>query len=120
MHEQEFSSDLSFIPFIEQIKYEMTLGEGIYMEHFMLNQSLYLLYVGLINADELIDVADADLRVVTDNVPFFYLFDRGIPLVLTLLLIFSSIAMIGGWSISPGSPGVSRLNKENFLFAARS
>lgn len=116
MHEQEFSSSSSFIPFIEQIKYEITLGEGIYMEHVMLNQTLYLLYEGMINADELIDVADADLRVVTDDAPFFYLFDRGIPLVLTLLLIFSSIAMIGGWSIGPGSPGVARLNKENVLF----
>jgi spermidine synthase len=44
MHEHEFSSVSSFIPFIEQVKYIISLDEEIYQEHFMLNESLYLLF----------------------------------------------------------------------------
>jgi predicted membrane-bound spermidine synthase len=116
MHEQKFAPTSSFIPFIEQVKYRIPLGEGIYLEHFMLNQSLHLLFQGEITADELIEIADADLRVVTDDNPFFYKFNRGIPLALTLVLIFSAIAMIGGWLIRPGHAGERRTLPNNILF----
>jgi spermidine synthase len=116
MHEQEFSSVSSFIPLIEQVKYIISLDEEIYLEHFMLNESLYILFEGEITADELIDFADADLRVVTDDDPFFYKFNRGIPLMLTLVLIFSTIAMIGGWLMRPGDTWESRTSSTNVLF----
>jgi spermidine synthase len=116
MHEHEFSSVSSFIPFIEQVKYIISLDEEIYQEHFMLNESLYLLFAGEINADELIDFADADLSVATDDDPFFYKFNRGIPLMLTLVLIFSTIAMIGGWLVRPGDTWERRTSSNNVLF----
>jgi hypothetical protein len=116
MHEMEFSSISSFIPFVGQVKYVISLDEEIYLEHFMLNKSLYLLFEGEINADELINFADADLRVVTDNDPFFYKFNRGIPLMLPLVLIFSTIAMIGGWLMRPGHTGEKYASTSNVLF----
>jgi spermidine synthase len=116
MHEMEFSSISSFIPFVEQVKYVISLGEEIYLEHFMLNKSLYLLFEGEINADELINFADADLKVVTDDDPFFYKFNRGIPLMLPLVLIFSTIAMIGGWLMRPGHTGERHFSMNNVLF----
>jgi hypothetical protein len=116
MHEQEFSSISSFIPFIEQVKYIISLDEEIYLEHFMLNKSLYLLFEGEITPDELINFADADLKVVTDDDPFFYKFNRGIPLMLPLVLIFSTIAMIGGWLMRPGDTWERRTSSNNVFF----
>jgi spermidine synthase len=116
MHEQKYSSASSFIPFIEQAKHIIPLGKGTYYEHFMLNQALYLVLQGEVSPDELIRIYNFDLSSVTDDDPFFYKFDIGIPSVLTFLLVFSTIAMIGGWLIRPGSTKEGKTSPNNILF----
>jgi hypothetical protein len=116
MHEHNYSTHSSFIPFIEQEKYSIPLGEGIYQEHYMLNQALYLMSRGQISPDEVIEIVDFDLRAVTDNDPFFYKFGIGLPLVITFLLVFSTIAMIGGWWIRPEYTNEGKNPRNNILF----
>jgi hypothetical protein len=116
MHEQDLSTFSSFIPFVEQIEFKMSLGEGIYYEHFMLNQSLSLMFRGEVSPDELIKIADFDLRAVTDDSPFFYKFDIGIPSMLTFLLVFSSIAMIWVWLIRLGKTKEGGTLRNHILF----
>lgn len=102
MHTHEYSTHSSFIPFIEQAKRIIPMGEGIYREQEMLNQALYLMAQGKVSPEELIKAASFEAREVTDDAPFFYKIDRGMPPVIVLLLIFSSITMILVWMIKPG------------------
>lgn len=101
MHEFDYSSLSSFIPFTEQVTHAIPLGEGIYEEHPMLNQALYLISQDLVTPDEFVEVADFDLRSVSDNDPFFYKFDIGLPPVIPFLLTFSIMAIIWVWLIRP-------------------
>jgi spermidine synthase len=116
MHEHNYSSQSSFIPIVEQVKHEMTLGNGLYRTHYMLNQALYLMAQGEIPPEDLTKLADFDLEAVTDDDPFFYKFEIGIPSVLIFLLIFSTIAMIVGWFIRPGSNMAGLASRNNILF----
>lgn len=102
MHERGFTTLSSFIPFIEQEMHLISLGEGIYQQHPMLNQVLYMMSKGEVSAEDLIKMTDFNLKAVSDNDPFFYKFNIGLPALLSFLLIFSTIAMIGGWVIKPG------------------
>ena len=102
MHERGLTTLSSFIPFIEQEVHLISLGEGIYQQHPMLNQVLYMMSKGEVSAEDLIKMTDFNLKAVSDNDPFFYKFNIGLPALLSFLLIFSTIAMIGGWVIKPG------------------
>lgn len=117
MHEHNYSTHSSFIPFIEQETHILSLGEGLYQLHEMLNLALYLMSKGQVAPDEIVEIADFDLRAVTDNDPFFYKFDIGLPSILTFLLVFSTIAIIAGWLIRPGyiKEGESSRNRILFL-----
>jgi hypothetical protein len=46
MHKHQYSTHSSFIPFVEQARHIIPMGEGIYREHEMLNQALYLMAQG--------------------------------------------------------------------------
>jgi spermidine synthase len=116
MHEYDYSNFSSFIPFVEQETHSIPLAEGIYYEHSMLNQVLYLMFQGEVSPDELIEIANFDLRAVTDNDPFFYKFGVGMPLIITFLLVLSSLAFIGGWLIKPGYTKEHETRRSNFLF----
>jgi hypothetical protein len=102
MHEYEYSTRSSFIPFIEQERHIMPMGEGIYHEHEMLNQALYLMAQGKVSPEELIKSATFEARAVTDDDPFFYKVELGIPSIVILLLALSLIAIALGWLIMPG------------------
>jgi len=116
MHEHGYSTHTSFIPFVEQVTHAIPLCEKIYVEHEMLNRDLYLISKGEVNPAELTRIADFDLSAVTDNNPFFYKFDIGLPLIITLLLVMSTIALVGGWLIRPGSTQSRYTPKSNILF----
>lgn len=116
MHEHGYSSASSFIPFVEQAKHLIPLADGTYYEHFMLNQALYLILQGETYPDELVKIANFDLSAVTDDDPFFYRFEIGIPWVLTFLLLFSTIAMIAVWLIRPDHNKEGRTSRNNILF----
>ncbi len=116
MHEHNYSTHSSFIPFIEQAKHPIPLADGTYYEHFMLNQALYLILQGEASPDELVKIANFDLSAVTDDDPFFYRFDIGLPSVISFLLFFSTIAIIGGWLIRPGYTNEGKNPRNNILF----
>lgn len=116
MHERKYSTHSSFIPFIEQTKHVIPVGEEIYYEHEMLNQALYLMAQGKVSPEELIKNASFEARAVTDDNPFFYKIDRGTPPVIVLLMIFSSIAMIFIWMIKPGYTNKRDNPQNNILF----
>ena len=103
MHEFNFDNELTFIPFVEQMKQKFLLSDGSEYEYYMLNEALYLLSQGLVTAEDIIEVSNIDVRSVTDNNPFFYKFSLGLPLVVKLALIISGIALAVGMLIRPGS-----------------
>ena len=117
MHEHNYSSDSAFIPFVEQMKHVINMGDELFQEHYMLNQALYLISQGEMSADELSGLADYDLKAVTDDDPFFYKFELGIPSILTTILVLSITAMVIGWMTGWGSGGkrVTRYDKLLFL-----
>ncbi|HUT44025.1 MAG TPA: hypothetical protein VMW95_06785 [Desulfobacterales bacterium] len=102
MHKHEYSALSSFIPFVEQKTYYIPVGEETYLKHQMLNDALYFISLGQISPDKFWDVAGLDLKPVTDNDPFFYKFDIGLPSIINILMVLSAIAMTGGWFIKPG------------------
>lgn len=116
MHEHGYSTHTSFIPFVEQVTHAIPLSEKIYVEHEMLNRDLYLISKGEVNPTELIRIADFDLNAVTDNNPFFYKFEIGLPFIITFLLVMSTIALAGGWLIRPGNTQSRNTPKSNIPF----
>jgi hypothetical protein len=112
MHEHQYSTHSSFIPFIEQESHITPVGEEIYYEHEMLNQALYYMAEGRVSPEQLIRAAN----LVTDDDPFFYKSELGIPSVVVLLLVLSSIAMILVWLIKPGSTSEREKSQNNILF----
>ena len=116
MHKYEYSALSSFIPFIEQKMHYIPVGDGTYMKHQMLNDALYFISLGKISPDKFWDVAGLDLKPVTDNDPFFYKFDIGLPSIINILMVLSAIAMIGGWFIKPGYLRESGTLGNNILF----
>jgi spermidine synthase len=118
MHKHNYSTHASFIPSIKQATHAIPLGEEIYQEHQMLNDALYLISQGKLSPDALLESANFDLKAVTDNDPFFYKFELGLPSILTFLLILSAIAMTCGWLIKPGYLRESEAPGKNLLFLA--
>jgi hypothetical protein len=92
------------------------MGEGIYHEHEMLNQALYLMAQGKVFPEELIKSATFATRAVTDDDPFFYKFELGIPSIVILLLALSLIAIALGWLIMPGYTSDRDNPRNDFLF----
>ncbi len=102
MHEYRYSSQSSFIPFVEQVVHKIPLIEGLYYEHYMLSEALTLMLKGDLSQDEIVKIAAFDLEPVTDDNPFFYKFNIGLPSVITFLLVFSSVAIGAGWFFRAG------------------
>jgi predicted membrane-bound spermidine synthase len=116
MHAHKYSTLSSFIPFVEQETHYISLGEGLYKEQQMLNDALYLISKGQISPDALAENANFNLKAVSDNDPFFYKFELGLPSIITTLLVLTTIAMIGGWLIKPGYLIENGSSGKNFLF----
>ena len=116
MHEHNYSTHSSFIPYVKQVKHNIPLGEGIHYKQYMFSQPLYLISQGQVSPDEVIEIADFDVSAVTDNDPFFYKFDIGLPSVISFLLFFSTIAIIGGWLIRPEYTSEGKNPRNNILF----
>jgi hypothetical protein len=99
IHESGYDSSSSFVPYIEQEKHSLLTTEGV-VEHHMLNPALYALSTGEVSRENLIDlfsVSGFDIKAVSDDAPFFYKFEAGLPSTLSILLFFSSVAMIFCW-----------------------
>ena len=77
------------------------MGEGKYHEYYMLNEALYNIAQGDATPNELKKVAKYDLNAVTDDNPFFYKFNLGLPSIINQLLVLSFIAMIAIWLVKP-------------------
>ncbi len=116
MHKYDYSNASSFIPFIEQSIHPIPLGEKIYYEYIMLNPALYRMGKGEVTAEEIIRNANFEIKPVTDDTPFFYKFELGIPSVVTLLIIFSMIALLWGWCLKSRDNGGVNLARNNTLF----
>jgi hypothetical protein len=116
MHKHQYSTHSSFIPFIEQESHIIPVGEEIYYEHEMLNQALYLVAQGKVSPEQLIRAANFETGAVTDDDPFFYKSELGMPSVVVLLLVLSSVAMILIGLIKPGSTNERDNPRNNFLF----
>ncbi len=116
MHRHKYSTHSSFIPFVEQAKHTISMGQGIYFEQDMLNQSLYLMAKGEVSPEGIIEAASHEIKAVTDNDPFFYKFDRGIPPIILLLLAFSLIAMGLGWLVRPGKTREGETPQKSMLY----
>jgi predicted membrane-bound spermidine synthase len=92
------------------------MGEGIYHEHEMLNQALYLMAQGKVTPEELIKTASFETGAVTDDDPFFYKSELGIPSIVVLLLILSLIAIALAWLIMPGYTSEQDNPQNDLLF----
>lgn len=63
----------------------------------MLNPILYALSNGELTPEDLVSNNAVDIKAVSDDSPFFYKFEVGLPTPIKILLLFSSIAMLFGW-----------------------
>ena len=94
LHRRGFTSKAPFIPNIDQLEYNFGNAHGDQGKpDFMLHNGLYLLAQGKISPESLRSHSKKDLSAVTDDRPFFYHFDSGLPRVILLSLIISLVLL---------------------------
>ncbi len=118
MLERHYQAETTFIPHISQHLHEIPLGEGKVLSGQMINEVILAISEGRVNPDELIKAANVDLKPNSDNNPFFYKMKKGLPEVISILLILSFILAVFALLIKPRfkPPTERALKKRDFLF----
>lgn len=89
MHSLGLDTAQTYIPNIEQQIQNVKHQDGTSMAHYMFNNSLVDLSKGKINIKDLIKSVYFNINPVTDNRPFFFDYQPGIPNNLISLLLFA-------------------------------
>lgn len=89
MHDLGLDTTQTYIPHIEQQIHDMKHEDGTTMSHYMFNNSLVDLSKGKINTKDLVKSVYFNIKPVTDDRPFFFDSQPGIPNNLVSLLLFA-------------------------------
>ncbi|NOX85669.1 MAG: hypothetical protein GXO86_06860 [Chlorobi bacterium] len=95
-HRNNFGSGVFFIPYIPQIKVD-TVFENKSYQWYMFDQLIYGISQNKFNYQQISEAALLNLKPVTDDSPYFFNYENGIPRSLMSLFILSLIIM--GWII---------------------
>lgn len=89
LHIAGFDGQQSYVPYAEQVVLDLGLSEAVDAEWIMMNQNLIDLAQGTIAPSDLIDAVPIDIRPTSDNRPFFFKFELGLPAAVRNLLWLS-------------------------------
>jgi MFS family permease len=89
MHFLGLDGPTSYLPYIKQKTMTHRLDDGTLSEHNMFNKILKALSQGEVKLNELVKLSPHDISAPTDDRPFFFQNDRGIPWNISALLILS-------------------------------
>jgi hypothetical protein len=95
LHLRGFEASSSYIPYVEQAVLDLGISESIDAEWRMMNQNMIDLAAGAIEPQQLVAAIPLDISPVTDDRPFFFLFEPRTPRVISGMLWFSAI-LLGG------------------------
>jgi len=104
LHLADFDGQASYVPYAEQVSMKLGLGSGADVTWLMMNQTLIDLAAGRVGLRELVNAAPIDIGPVTDDRPFFFKFESGIPGTVTTLLWLSAFFL----TVVIGAPAVER------------
>jgi len=85
LHLAGLDGERSYIPHVKQVVRNVDFPEGVELKWRMLNQNLIDLAEGKIQLEQLIDAVPVDISPVSDDRPFFYKSEPGIPKAITTL-----------------------------------
>lgn len=108
LHQAGYRGQESYVPYVEQVV-KRRLYEDIDTEWRMMNQNLIDLAQGKVRLEELVQGVPIDIGPVSDDRPFFFKFEPGLPGMLTGLFWLSGLFLAG----TIGIPVVNRRRKEN-------
>ena len=115
LHETGYDTSSSFVPNIEQEKHTLPISIGI-AKHYMLNPVLYALSNGELTPKNLVLNNEINIKAVSDDSPFFYKFEVGLPISIKMLLFFSSIAMLFCWFLKSKTDENETTTEGSFYF----
>jgi len=94
LHAAGFDGETSYIPYIKQSLVNITMPGNLETSWQMMNQNLIDLAQGNIQPQQLVDASPADISPVSDDNPFFYKFEPGIPKMISSLFIGTLFLLI--------------------------
>ncbi|MFQ6004185.1 MAG: hypothetical protein ACE5OQ_01670 [Woeseia sp.] len=95
LHVRGFDASSSYIPYVEQAVLDLGISEYIDSEWRMMNQNMIDLASGAIEPQQLVAAVPLDISPVTDDRPFFFLFEPRTPRVISGILWISVILLAG-------------------------
>ncbi len=98
LHELGFDKGSFFVPYEQQIVLQPNQNTGLDSEWRMFDQILVDISTGKLNLHQLLKAALIDISPVTDDSPFFYKFEPGLPQpfgLFTLLIVLAGGSLIG-------------------------
>lgn len=115
---RHYQSESTFIPHIAQHLHRIPIGEGAVLAAQMLNEVILGLSEGRYSPEDVIKSVSIDLKPNSDNNPFFYKMRKGLPDVISLILILSALSTVIALLIKPRfkTPRKRYLYRRDFLF----
>ena len=104
MHELGYDQGSYFMPFVRQVHLRPDERLGFESEGRMFDQLLVDISTGRLTVGELIKAASIDITPVTDDRPFFYKFQRGLPAPFGMGFMLVEIAFFQKLMLSIGQP----------------
>ena len=106
-HQLNFDKGISFFPYIKQIQIDKKLSNGLELRWEMFDQILYNVVNGELTFNQLTQKASINLNPVTDQSPFFFNYELGVPQSLNILIIVGAFLIFwdgfkfkNGWQIN--------------------
>ncbi len=90
-HQFNFDKGISFFPYIKQIKIDKKLSEGVELKWEMFDKILYDVAQGKLTFNQLTQKTSINFNPVTDQSPFFFNYELGIPKNLNILIIAGAL-----------------------------
>lgn len=118
-HKAGFDRGISFFPFIKQIEID-TVAQGLNVEWSMFDNVLYDISKNNYTFHDFTEKASINLHPVTDNSPFFFNYELGLPDNLNVLIFAGIILLVlslylfkKNWGINFGEIKENELIKRN-------
>ncbi len=117
LHQRGFDKGSFFVPYEQQVVVTPNEALGIDFEWRMFDQILVDISTGKLSLEQLLQAAVLDIGPVTDDRPFFYKFEPGLPKSFGTfaLLIVVATGMVIGLVLIPKAKSRSLLERTDFV-----